>query len=284
MDEGMVDEGIADDSIADAIIEVRGVSVSFGGLTAVADLDFAVPRGAIKAVIGPNGAGKTTLFNVISGVQAPSSGRVLLAGEDVTATAAHERVQRGLARTFQNLQVFSGMSVLENVVVGMHTRLKSGVFNALLRLPSGRREEVQARDKARALLGRVGLAAKADLPVSALSFGDLKIVEIARALASEPKVLLLDEPTAGLPAAEAGRVAEVIRAINAEGVTVLLVEHNMRVVMAISHDILVLNFGRRIAEGEPAAVRAHPEVIAAYLGTDAEAQRMNDGAVGNAHV
>ena len=166
----------------------------------------------------------------------------------------------------------------------MHTRLKSGVFNALLRLPSGRREEAQARDKARALLGRVGLAAKADSPVSALSFGDLKIVEIARALASEPKLLLLDEPTAGLPAAEAGRVAEVIRAINAEGVTVLLVEHNMRVVMAISHDILVLNFGRRIAEGEPAAVRAHPEVIAAYLGTDADAQRMNVGAAGTAHV
>jgi branched-chain amino acid transport system ATP-binding protein len=252
------------------MIELRGVSVQFGGLAAVSALDFAVPRGAIKAVIGPNGAGKTTLFNVISGVQAPSAGRVLLDGEDITSTAAHERVHRGLARTFQNLQVFSGMSVLENVVVGMHTRLRSGVFNALLRLPSGRREEAEARERARALLGRVGLAARADSPVSALSFGDLKIVEIARALASDPKVLLLDEPTAGLPIAEAGRIAEVIRAINAEGVTVLLVEHNMRVVMSISHDILVLNFGRRIAEGEPAAVRAHPEVIAAYLGTDAQ--------------
>ena len=249
------------------MIELRGITVQFGGLTAVSDLDFAVPSGAIKAVIGPNGAGKTTLFNVISGVQAPTEGRVLLDGEDVTSTAAHERVHRGLARTFQNLQVFSGMSVLENVVVGMHTRLRTGVFSALLRLPAGRREETAARERARGLLGRVGLAAKADLPVTALSFGDLKIVEIARALASDPKVLLLDEPTAGLPAAEAGRIAEVIRAINAEGVTVLLVEHNMRVVMAVSHDILVLNFGRRIAEGEPAAVRAHPEVIQAYLGT-----------------
>jgi branched-chain amino acid transport system ATP-binding protein len=234
-------------------------------------LDFTVPRGAIKAVIGPNGAGKTTLFNVISGVQVPNTGQVLLDGEDITSAAAHERVHRGLARTFQNLQVFSGMSVLENVVVGMHTRLRSGVFNALLRLPSGRLEEEAARERARALLRRVGLGAKADHPVTALSFGDLKIVEIARALASDPKMLLLDEPTAGLPAAESGRIAEVIRSINAEGVTVLLVEHNMRVVMSVSHDILVLNFGRRIAEGEPAAVRAHPEVIAAYLGTDAEA-------------
>jgi branched-chain amino acid transport system ATP-binding protein len=165
------------------------------------------------------------------------------------------------------------MSVLENVVVGMHTRLRSGIFRALLRLPSGRREEAAARERAHALLGRLGLAAKAGSPVAALSFGDLKIVEIARALASEPKVLLLDEPTAGLPAAEAGRVAEVIRAINAEGVTVLLVEHNMRVVMSVSHDILVLNFGQRIAEGEPAAVRAHPDVIAAYLGADVEGAR-----------
>ena len=235
------------------MIEVRGLSVQFGGLAAVSELDFAVTRGAIKAVIGPNGAGKTTLFNVISGVQAPSAGRVILDGEDVTGTAAHERVRRGLARTFQNLQVFSGMTVLENVVVGMHARLRTGALGALLRLPSGRREEAAARERANVLLGRVGLASKADRAVTALSFGDLKIVEIARALASEPKVLLLDEPTAGLPAAEAGRVAEVIRAINAEGVTVLLVEHNMRVVMSVSHDILVLNFGRRIAEGQPAA-------------------------------
>ena len=249
------------------MIRVEGLSVEFGGLAALSDLAFAVPEGAIKAVIGPNGAGKTTLFNVISGIQAPTTGRVLLGEEDITRLPAHARVRRGLARTFQNLQIFTGMSVLENVVVGMHTRLTTGVFGALARLPSGRREEAQARERARALLARVGLAAKAEAPVAGLSFGDLKIVEIARALASEPKVLLLDEPTSGLPAAEAGRVAEVIRTINAEGVTVLLVEHNMRVVMNISHDILVLNFGRVIAEGEPAAVRAQPEVIAAYLGS-----------------
>lgn len=254
------------------MIAVRGVSVQFGGLAALSDVDFDVKRGTVKALIGPNGAGKTTLFNVISGIQAPTSGSVLLDGEDITLSPPHDRVRRGLARTFQNLQVFSGMSVLENVIVGMHARLSAGVITALFRLPSGRREEFAARDRARALLGRVGLASKADLPVSALSFGDLKIVEIARALASEPTVLLLDEPTAGLPAAEATRVTDVIRAISAEGVTVLLVEHNMRVVMSVSHDILVLNFGRRIAEGEPASVRAHPDVITAYLGADVEGQ------------
>lgn len=249
------------------MIEVRNLSVQFGGLTAVSDLSFDVAQGAIKAVIGPNGAGKTTLFNVISGVQLPTQGQVLLAGEDVTRLPAHLRVRRGLARTFQNLQVFSSMTVLENVVVGMHVRLTAGLASAFLRLPAGRREEAAARARGRALLERLGLGAKADARAASLSFGDLKIVEIARALASEPRVLLLDEPTAGLPAAEASRVAEVIRAINAEGVTVLLVEHNMRVVMSLSHDILVLNFGRRIAEGEPAHVRGHPEVIAAYLGT-----------------
>ena len=254
------------------MIAVRGVSVQFGGLAALSDVDFDVKRGTVKALIGPNGAGKTTLFNVISGIQAPTSGSVLLDGEDITLSPPHDRVRRGLARTFQNLQVFSGMSVLENVIVGMHARLSAGVITALFRLPSGRREEFAARDRARALLGRVGLAIKADLPVSALSFGDLKIVEIARALASEPTVLLLDEPTAGFPAAEATRVTDVIRAISAEGITVLLVEHNMRVVMSVSHDILVLNFGRRIAEGEPASVRAHPDVITAYLGADVEGQ------------
>ena len=250
------------------MIEVRDVSVRFGGLAAVSDLSFSVPKGAIKAVIGPNGAGKTTLFNVISGVQSPTAGRVMLGGEDVTALAPHRRVRRGLARTFQNLQVFSGMTVIENVVVGMHSRLRSGLASAFLRLPAGRREEEAARVRARKLLERVGLGAKADARAASLSFGDLKIMEIARALASEPAVLLLDEPTAGLPAAEAARVAQLIRSINAEGVTVLLVEHNMRVVMSVSHDILVLNFGRRIAEGGPAEVRVLPEVIEAYLGTE----------------
>ncbi len=256
---------------AAALVSVENLSVHFGGLAALAELSFDVPAGAIKAVIGPNGAGKTTLFNVISGVQRASMGRIVLQGADITRQAPHDRVALGLARTFQNLQVFHGMTVLENVMVGRHVRLRSGLASAFLRLPDGRREEQAARVHARQLLDRVGLGRHADASVSSLSFGDLKIVEIARALASDPKVLLLDEPTSGLPAAEADRVARAIEAINAEGVTVLLVEHNMRVVMRVSHDILVLNFGRRIAEGAPAAVRAHPDVIAAYLGTSADA-------------
>ncbi|MGD9943239.1 MAG: ABC transporter ATP-binding protein [Burkholderiaceae bacterium] len=250
-------------------IEVRELGVDFGGLRALSALSFSAPAGRIKAVIGPNGAGKSTLFNVISGLQAPSTGEVLLDGAPLAGLAPHARVRSGLARTFQNLQVFTGMTVLENVLVGRHTRLRTGVAGALARLPSGRREEREARDYCLSVLERVGLARHAHAAVTALSFGDLKIVEIARALASEPRVLLLDEPTAGLPAAEAARVAGVIESINAQGVTVLLVEHNMRVVMSISHDILVLNFGRSIAEGDPATVRRHPEVVAAYLGSDA---------------
>ena len=253
------------------LIEIEDLAVRFGGLSALAELSFTVAAGSIKAVIGPNGAGKTTLFNVISGVQPPTGGRVRLAGNDITARPAHERVSLGLARTFQNLQIFEGMSVLENVMVGRHVRLRAGVANALLRLPGGRREEGEARAFAQGVLDRVGLGAHANAAVTSLSFGDLKIVEIARALASEPTILLLDEPTSGLPAAEAARIARTIQAVNAEGVTVLLVEHNMRVVMSVSHDILVLNFGRRIAEGSPEQVRRHPEVIQAYLGTTLDA-------------
>lgn len=249
-------------------LDVRGVGVRFGGLQAVADLNFTVRAGSIKAVIGPNGAGKSTLFNVISGIQPPTTGEVLLDGVSLAGLPPHRRAERGLARTFQNLQVFAGMSVLENVMVGRHHRLHAGVASALFRWPSGRGEERQARADCLALLEEIGLAHKAQAAAGSLSFGDLKIVEIARALAGEPRVLLLDEPTAGLPGPEAERVARVIQRINQRGVTVLLVEHNMRVVMSISHDILVLNFGRQIAEGEPAEVRRHPDVIAAYLGKD----------------
>ena len=254
-----------------ALLSVEKLAVRFGGLAAVSELSFDVAPGAIKAVIGPNGAGKTTLFNTISGLQRPTEGRVLLDGRDLAGVEPHHRVGLGLARTFQNLQIFLGMSVVENVMVGRHVRLSSGLAASLLRLPSTRREDAAAREHAHALLAGLGLGASADLPAGALSFGDLKIVEIARALASEPRLLLLDEPTAGLPAAEASRVAGVVQQINREGVAVLLVEHNMRVVMSISHDILVLNFGRRIAEGTPGEVRRHPDVIAAYLGTEIHA-------------
>ncbi|MDQ2733940.1 MAG: ABC transporter ATP-binding protein [Pseudomonadota bacterium] len=252
-------------------LEVRGIGVSFGGLQAVADLSFKVRPGSIKAVIGPNGAGKSTLFNVISGIQPPTTGEVLLDGRSLSGLPPHRRAERGIARTFQNLQIFGGMSVVENVMVGRHCRMHAGLASALFRLPSGRHEEAQACRHCLELLDAVGLAHKADAATTSLSFGDLKIVEIARALAGEPRVLLLDEPTAGLPGPEAQRMAGVIQDISQRGVTVLLVEHNMRVVMSISDDILVLNFGRQIADGEPAEVRRHPDVIAAYLGEDVRA-------------
>lgn len=252
-------------------LEVRGIGVSFGGLQAVADLNFKVHPGSIKAVIGPNGAGKSTLFNVISGIQPPTTGEVLLDGLSLSGLPPHRRAERGIARTFQNLQIFGGMSVVENVMVGRHCRMHAGSTSALFRLPSGRHEEAQARRHCLELLDAVGLAHKADAATTSLSFGDLKIVEVARALAGEPRVLLLDEPTAGLPGPEAQRMAGVIQDISQRGVTVLLVEHNMRVVMSISDDILVLNFGRQIADGEPAEVRRHPDVIAAYLGEDVRA-------------
>lgn len=252
-------------------IAVRELSVRFGGLAAISELHFDVAAGSIKAVIGPNGAGKTTLFNVISGIQAPADGRVLLDGDDLAGVPAHRRVERGLARTFQNLQIFQDMSVLENVMVGRHARSTSGVMAALLRSPASRREERRIAAEAMAVLTRLGLGARAHDPVTQLPFGDLKVLEIARALASEPRVLLLDEPMAGLPHGETGRLCEVIEAIAAGGVTVLLVEHNMGVVMRLAHEILVLNFGRWIAEGTPSEVRRHPDVIAAYLGADAVA-------------
>jgi branched-chain amino acid transport system ATP-binding protein len=252
------------------VLEVSGLAKNFGGLAAVADLDFTVGAGAIKALIGPNGAGKTTVFNMLSGVVAPSAGAIRLAGAAIETMPAHRRVALGLGRTFQNLQIFQGMSVLENVMVGRHVRSRAGFLQALLRLGAGA-EERDIRSQAMAALETVGLAARAANAASDLSFGELKILEIARALTGEPRLLLLDEPTAGLAHAETGRVAKVIADLNARGVTILLVEHNMRLVMDISHEVLVLNYGRRIAEGAPADIQRNHDVIEAYLGADSDA-------------
>jgi branched-chain amino acid transport system ATP-binding protein len=256
---------------AATLLDVHALGCRFGGLQAIADLDFSVREGEIKAIIGPNGAGKTTLFNMISGVIAPSTGQILLSGERVDALPAFQRARRGLSRTFQNLQIFKDMTVLENVMVGCHTGSHSGSLRAILRAPSARAEEAEIRDRSVALLARLGLSDRADEPAASLSFGESKLLEIARALAAAPRLLLLDEPAAGVSHEAALRVGELIRALNRDGLTVLLVEHNMGLVMQISHSILVLDHGRKIAEGPPAAVRNDPAVLAAYLGEDEDA-------------
>jgi branched-chain amino acid transport system ATP-binding protein len=256
---------------ATSFLDVRGLGCRFGGLQAIADLDFSVREGEIKAVIGQNGAGKTTLFNMISGVIAPSAGEILLSGERIDALPPFQRAQRGLSRTFQNLQIFKDMTVLENVMVGCHTRSHSGTVRAILRSPTARAEEAEIHERSMTLLARLGLSDRADDPAASLSFGESKLLEIARALAAAPRLLLLDEPAAGVSQAAALRVGKLIRELNSEGLTVLLVEHNMGLVMDISHSIVVLDHGRKIAEGTPTAVRNDPAVLAAYLGEDEDA-------------
>ncbi|MFG1188223.1 ABC transporter ATP-binding protein [Xanthobacter flavus] len=251
------------------LLEVEGLTCRFAGVTAVDDLSFRVKAGEIKAVIGPNGAGKSTLFNMIAGVTRPTDGAIKFDGARIDRLPTHARARRGIARTFQNLQIFREMSVLENVMVGRHLRGRATTLSALLHIPSVGAEERAMEATAMALLERFGLAAKAGLPAGSLAFGQMKVLELARALASEPRLLLLDEPAAGLPHAEADKMAETIRDLNRDGMTVLLVEHNMRMVMSLSHDILVLNNGRRIAEGTAEEVRRHPEVLSAYLGEEA---------------
>ncbi len=254
-----------------ALLQVEALNCYFDGLRAVADLSFDVAAGEIKAVIGPNGAGKSTLFNMIAGVTRPSSGHIVFDGARIDALPTFRRARLGIARTFQNLQIFREMTVLENVMVGRHLRGHAGAARAILRDRAFRAEERAIEAAAHDMLERFGLGCKADMPAGALSFGQMKILELARALASEPRLLLLDEPAAGLPRADAEHMASIIQAINAQGMTVLLVEHNMRMVMSLSHDILVLNSGARIAEGTADEVCRHPDVLTAYLGTAGDA-------------
>jgi branched-chain amino acid transport system ATP-binding protein len=249
------------------ILEIEGLSVSFGGIAAIQKVSLSIPQACIFSIIGPNGAGKTTLFNLISGIYRPTEGRVLLAGEDVTRRAPEQLARRGLSRTFQNLQIFFRLTAIENVMVGRNRHEATNVVSDLLRLPSVRRQNRDTREAARAVLARVGLEREADRPAGSLPYGAMKRLEIARALATEPKVLLLDEPAAGCNPVETEELDAIIRSIVHDGVTVVLVEHDMRLVMNISDCIHVLANGQTLAEGSASVVRSHPAVVEAYLGT-----------------
>ncbi|MCA1969958.1 MAG: ABC transporter ATP-binding protein [Rhizobium sp.] len=253
-----------------SLLSVEGLGIAFGGLKAVDNVSFSVNPGEIVSVIGPNGAGKTTLFNMISGVYMPKSGKVKLSGEEVTGFSPHLLARRGMSRTFQNLQIFQNMTVLENAIAGFHLREKGSVFADLLGLPASRRRSREAQAGARELLARVGLANAAELEAGNLSYGALKRLEIARALALDTKVLLLDEPAAGCNAVETEEIDHLIAEVAASGVAILLVEHDMKMVMRISNHIVVLDHGVKIAEGDPATVARNPDVVAAYLGTQAQ--------------
>ncbi len=251
------------------MLTIKNLSKRFGGVHAVQDVSFTVQQGHIHSVIGPNGAGKTTLFNLITGVYTPSKGEILLNGENVAAMSPDALARRGMSRTFQNLQVCMNMTAIDNVMVGAHLRLNQNLFASMLRLPSVRRMDAACRDEAAGLMEFVGVGRHIDDEAAQMSYGALKRLEIARALAARPKVLLLDEPAAGLNHTETGEIEALIRKVAQSGVTVVLVEHDMKLVMNLSDHILVLDYGKKLAEGTAAEVRANPDVVAAYLGVAA---------------
>ena len=248
------------------LLSLEGVTRRYGGLVAVDTVDLDVAEGGVTAVIGPNGAGKTTLFNLVSGFQKPNAGRIVFAGEDITMRLPEQIAASGLVRTFQLVQLFQNLSVLENIQVGCHLHTRGGIFSALMRSRATRETEREVDARARELLDFVGLEGAADSEARALAYGQQRLLEIARALAAKPKLLLLDEPAAGLSADESKRLSAAIRDIARRGTTVLLIEHDMKLVMNTADTIAVMDFGRKIAEGTPAAIRENPAVIAAYLG------------------
>jgi branched-chain amino acid transport system ATP-binding protein len=250
------------------LLQMRSLRRSFGGVHAVKDVTFHVPDGAIKAVIGPNGAGKTTLFNLISGSIPPHGGEVLFRDRPITGWKPHAVAALGIARTFQTTKLFSHMTVLENVMVGRHCRMRSGFLAGMLNLPSTWREARAAHAAAEAILEDLGLGAHAAEIASNLSFGRQRLVEFARALAMEPTLLLLDEPAAGLNIYETNELAQLILKIRARGITCLIVEHDMSLVMNISDEVVVLDQGQKIAEGPPSAIQRNPDVVRIYLGDD----------------
>jgi len=252
-----------------ALLEVASLSIRFGGLAALSDVDLTVAAGEIFAMIGPNGAGKTTVFNVVTGLYRPLAGRVRFDGHDLLACAPHAVARLGVARTFQNTEVFRGLSALDNVLIGAHSRLRGNVIAAALGLPGVRREESRARAQAHALLARVGLGDAAGSDAAGLPLGLQKRLELARALALEPRLLLLDEPAGGLNPTETQELMQLIRSLRDDDrLTILLVEHNMELVMGVSDRVAVLQHGRKLAEGTPVEVSHDPAVVEAYLGGD----------------
>ena len=248
------------------MLRVQGITQIFGGVTALDDVSFAVKKGEIKGVIGPNGAGKTTLFNIVTGIYRQTAGDVFLEGAKVTLFPPEKLARRKMVRTFQNVELFGGMTVLENVMVGLHTDSRSGILSCALKLPGHLREERRIREKAMACLDFAGIAEHAAETARNLPFGKGRLLEIARAMAMDPRIVLLDEPAAGLNSRETVDLGHLIEKIRDTGVTVVLVEHDMELVMDICDSILVLNLGRKLAEGTPREIQENPEVVAAYLG------------------
>lgn len=248
------------------MLRLNGITKNFGGLTALEDVSFSMNESSITGIIGPNGAGKTTLFNIVTGLYTQTKGEVFLAGEKISFLNTEELAKKGLVRTFQNVELFRQMTVLENVMVGLHTKSRSGILSSAFKLPGQIKEEKYIREKSMAWLDFTGLAGLSDLTAGNLPFGKGRLLEISRALAAEPKIILMDEPAAGLNSKETNELASLIRKIRQSGVTVVLVEHDMDLVMDICESIVVLNLGKKLAEGTPREIQENPEVISAYLG------------------